>query len=116
MAVNIVVPSLGESITEAVIERWLKNPGEAVEKDEPVVSIESDKATVEVPSPEAGVLLEVKKEGGEAVKIGEVIAVLDAGARAARHPAYRTRAAAHAASFSRSILALCRTSVGSGPS
>jgi 2-oxoglutarate dehydrogenase E2 component (dihydrolipoamide succinyltransferase) len=94
MSVNIVVPSLGESITEAVIERWLKKPGEAVEKDEPVVSIESDKATVEVPSPEAGVLLEVKKGDGEAVKIGEVIALLDETAAGARAPAAPAAAAA----------------------
>lgn len=96
MSVNIVVPSLGESITEAVIERWLKQPGEPVAKDEPVVSIESDKATVEVPSPEGGVLVEVLKESGSRVRIGEPIALIDEKERGAAGPAKEARGKAPA--------------------
>ncbi|MFN7133861.1 MAG: biotin/lipoyl-containing protein, partial [Myxococcales bacterium] len=69
----MTVPSLGESITEATIEKWLKNVGDPVGKDEPIVSIESDKATVEVPAPNAGVLTKIAKQRGERVRIGEII-------------------------------------------
>ncbi len=80
MAANVTVPSLGESITEATNEKWLKNVGDKVGKDEPIVSIESDKATVEVPSPNAGVLTRISKQRGERVRIGEVIGEVGEGA------------------------------------
>ena len=74
MTVDIVIPALGESITEATILRWAKKAGEAVEQDEIVVEIETDKATMELTAPEAGVLSEILKDEGEKVQIGDVIA------------------------------------------
>ncbi|MGE0826002.1 MAG: 2-oxoglutarate dehydrogenase complex dihydrolipoyllysine-residue succinyltransferase [Candidatus Binatia bacterium] len=84
MAVDIVIPALGESITEGTILRWLKNAGEAVERDEIVVEIETDKATMELAAPETGVLSEVLKGEGEKVEIGEVIGRVTPGATATR--------------------------------
>jgi 2-oxoglutarate dehydrogenase E2 component (dihydrolipoamide succinyltransferase) len=72
MALEIVIPTLGESISEATIVRWLKASGESVERDEVVVEIETDKATMELVAPEAGVL-EILKREGEKVGIGETI-------------------------------------------
>ncbi|MDE0944379.1 MAG: dihydrolipoamide succinyltransferase, partial [Alphaproteobacteria bacterium] len=54
--IDIVVPTLGESVTEATVARWLKQPGEAVAQDEPLVELETDKVAIEIPSPAAGVL------------------------------------------------------------
>jgi 2-oxoglutarate dehydrogenase E2 component (dihydrolipoamide succinyltransferase) len=82
MPIELRVPSLGESITQATIGAWLKNEGEAVAVDEPVVEVESEKATVAVPAPSAGVITRVLKQSGATVSIGEVIAVLDDGAAA----------------------------------
>ena len=84
MAVDIVIPALGESITEGTILRWLKNAGEAVERDEIIVEIETDKATMELAAPEAGVLSEILKPAGEKVEIGEIIGRVTPGAAAAR--------------------------------
>lgn len=81
---DVKVPEVGESITEVFIGAWLKNEGDAVEKDEPVVEIETDKATLEVPAPVAGTLTGVTKKQGDAATVGEVIAQIgDAGAAAA---------------------------------
>ncbi len=79
MAVDVTVPSLGESISEVQIAAWLKEPGEYVDLDEPIAEIDSDKATVELPSPAAGTLKEIKVAAGEFCKVGDVIAVLVAG-------------------------------------
>lgn len=84
MTVDIVIPALGESITEATILRWVKRTGEAVERDEIVVEIETDKATMELAAPETGVLSEVLKDEGEKVQIGDVIARVTPGAQAPR--------------------------------
>lgn len=73
MTIDIIIPALGESITEATILRWLKTTGEAVERDEIIVEIETDKATMELVAPETGVLSEILKGEGEKVEIGEVI-------------------------------------------
>lgn len=73
MAIELKVPTVGESITEVEIGAWLKQPGDSVEQDEAIVEIESDKATVEVYAPVAGVLGEILKQTGEAAEIGEVI-------------------------------------------
>jgi 2-oxoglutarate dehydrogenase E2 component (dihydrolipoamide succinyltransferase) len=80
MGVEIRVPSLGESVTQAQVGAWLKKEGEAVGADEPVVEVESEKATVVVPAPSAGVLARILKPQGAAVAVGEVIAVIEAGA------------------------------------
>jgi len=82
MAVELKVPSLGESIAQAQVGQWLKKEGEAVARDEPVVEVESEKATVAVPAPEAGVLRRILKDTGATVTIGEVLGELEPGAQA----------------------------------
>jgi 2-oxoglutarate dehydrogenase E2 component (dihydrolipoamide succinyltransferase) len=76
MATEIRVPTLGESITEATVARWLKQPGEAVERDEPLVELETDKVTLEVPAPAAGRLGEVLAAEGANVPIGAVLGTI----------------------------------------
>jgi 2-oxoglutarate dehydrogenase E2 component (dihydrolipoamide succinyltransferase) len=80
---DLVVPPLGESITEAVIARWTKNVGDSVAADEPLVDLETDKITVQLPSPTAGVLVEKLVAEGDTVKVGDVIGRVDAAAAAA---------------------------------
>jgi 2-oxoglutarate dehydrogenase E2 component (dihydrolipoamide succinyltransferase) len=77
MQTEIKVPALGESITEVDIGPWLKKEGEAVAKDENLVSLESEKATVDLPAPSAGVLTKILKPKGQVANVGEVIAVID---------------------------------------
>ena len=79
MAIEIKVPEVGESIREVEIGAWLKKKGDAVGKDEPVVALESDKATVEVYSPMAGTITELLKRKGEVAKVGETIAYMESG-------------------------------------
>ncbi|MBD1147438.1 2-oxoglutarate dehydrogenase complex dihydrolipoyllysine-residue succinyltransferase [Pelagibacterales bacterium SAG-MED31] len=73
---ELIVPTLGESITEATVSKWLKEVGESFEADEPLVEIETDKITVEVPAPSAGSISEIKVEEGADVNIGGVLALL----------------------------------------
>ncbi|HET7156567.1 MAG TPA: biotin/lipoyl-containing protein, partial [Hyphomicrobiaceae bacterium] len=87
MATEIKVPALGESVTEATVGQWFKKPGEAVKVDEPLVELETDKVTVEVPSPVAGVLSDIKVEQGTTVGIGSVLGSIKEGATAAAQPA-----------------------------
>ncbi len=82
MATDVVVPTLGESITEATLGQWLKKPGDAVKADEPIASLETDKVSVEVPAPTAGVIAELVVGEGDTVNVGAVIARIDAGATA----------------------------------
>ena len=77
MSIELRVPQVGESITEVEIGGWLKANGETVRKDESVVSLESEKATVELPAPESGTLVKILKQKGEVAKVGEVIGLLD---------------------------------------
>lgn len=77
--VEVRVPASGESVTEADIGEWLKKEGEAVAQDEPIVSLETDKAAMDVPSPAAGVLKEIKVREGETVEVGALIAIIQAG-------------------------------------
>src|SRR5213595_3913806 len=77
MPVEIKVPEVGESITEVEIGGWLKGQGDRVQKDEPVVTLESEKATVELPAPDSGTITQVLKQKGEVAKVGEVIAYLE---------------------------------------
>src|SRR6476661_5758004 len=72
MATDVEVPALGESITEGTLAQWLKKPGEAVAADEPIASLETDKVSVEVPSPVAGVLIEQLAQEGDNVAVGAV--------------------------------------------
>ena len=77
MPVEVKVPTLGESVTEATIGEWLKKPGDPVKLDEPVVSLETDKVAVEVPAPAAGVMGEHRVQVGETVEVGAVIATIE---------------------------------------
>src|SRR3954467_13595227 len=88
MTVEIRVPALGESVTEATVARWLKQPGERVERDEPVVELETDKVTLEVPAPQAGVIGEIQVAEGGNVPVGAVLGIIadGAAAAAASHP------------------------------
>ncbi len=83
MATEIRVPTLGESVTEATIGRWFKQPGDAVKADEPLVELETDKVTVEVPAPSAGVLSEIAVKDGETVAVGALLGSIDAAAAGA---------------------------------
>lgn len=93
MATEVLVPVLGESISEATLGEWLKQPGDAVAVDEPIASLETDKVSVEVPSPVAGVMGEHAVKVGDTVQVGALLATVDAGGSA---PA-KTEAAAPAA-------------------
>jgi 2-oxoglutarate dehydrogenase E2 component (dihydrolipoamide succinyltransferase) len=73
MAVEIKVPTLGESVTEATVGKWFKKPGDAVKIDEPLCELETDKVTMEVPAPSAGVMGEIKVAQGETVAVGSVL-------------------------------------------
>src|ERR1700730_5838919 len=79
---DIRVPTLGESVTEATIGRWFKHPGDAVAVDEPVVELETDKGTIEVPAPVAGVLSEILVKDGETVAPGALLGQIKEGAAA----------------------------------
>ena len=73
MSNQIIVPSLGESITEATVSKWLKQVNEEVDSDEPLVELETDKVNVEVPSPLSGVLSSIKVKEGDTVKVGALL-------------------------------------------
>ena len=77
MSNQILVPSLGESITEATVSRWLKKVGEEVDSDEPLVELETDKVNVEVPSPLAGTLLSIKVREGDTVEVGALLGLIN---------------------------------------
>ena len=76
MAIEIKVPALGESVSEATIARWFKKPGEPVKVDEPLVELETDKVTIEVPAPSGGVLESISAQSGETVKVGAVLGAI----------------------------------------
>ena len=79
MIVEIKIPSVGESISEVEIGDWLKREGESVAKDEKLVIIESDKATMELPAPVAGKIARIDKRAGAKVTIGEIIGAIEPG-------------------------------------
>jgi pyruvate dehydrogenase E2 component (dihydrolipoamide acetyltransferase) len=87
MAVDVVMPQMGESIFEGTITKWLKKPGDKVERDEPLFEISTDKVDAEIPSPSAGVLKEIKIPEGQTVPIQTVVAVIDGAAASAPAPA-----------------------------
>jgi 2-oxoglutarate dehydrogenase E2 component (dihydrolipoamide succinyltransferase) len=87
MPTEIKVPSLGESITEATISKWLKRPGDPVAADEPVAELETDKVTLEISAPAAGTLSEILAEAGANVPVGAVLGRIADGPAAAPHPA-----------------------------
>ena len=96
MAIEIRVPTLGESISEATVGKWFKKAGDSVQADEPLVELETDKVTLEVNAPSAGVLSEIAAETGQTVAIGALLGQLSGGAAApaaAPAPAAATKAA-----------------------
>src|ERR1700726_4518176 len=90
---EIRVPTLGESVTEATIGRWLKKAGDAVAVDEPLVELETDKVTIEVPAPAAGVLGEISAKDGDTVAVGALLGEIKEGAAAAAKAAPASSAA-----------------------
>jgi len=86
MAVELVVPSVGESITEVEIGDWLKNPGETVAQDEPVVVIETEKVTVELPAPTTGTITQMLKRKGEKAAVGDIIGYMEPNGRGTAPP------------------------------
>ena len=86
MPTNIVVPALGESVTEATVSKWLKKVGDAVAVDDPLVELETDKVTLEVPSPMAGTLAEIKVGDGSTVAVGAVLGIVSEGGVAIKAP------------------------------
>ena len=79
MAIEITVPTLGESVADATVARWIKTTGDAVAADEPVVELETDKVTLEVPAPAAGTLGEIIAAEGASVEVGASLAILNEG-------------------------------------
>jgi 2-oxoglutarate dehydrogenase E2 component (dihydrolipoamide succinyltransferase) len=82
MTIQITVPALGESVTEATVGQWFKKPGDAVAADEPLVELETDKVTLEVPAPAAGVLADIQVPQGSTVAVGSVLGSINEGAGA----------------------------------
>src|SRR2546430_3466998 len=95
MTIEIRVPTLGESVTEATVARWLKQPGETITRDEPIVELETDKVTLEVPAPAAGTLGEIRAGEGTNVPVGAVLGIIADGAAGSqdRRPPPRPTAA-----------------------
>ena len=98
MATDIKVPTLGESVTEATIGKWFKKVGDAIAADEPLVELETDKVTIEVPAPAAGTLSEITVKEGETVGVGALLGQIgEGGAKPAAAPATKPEAVAQAA-------------------
>tara|TARA_B100001250_G_scaffold387160_1_gene384298 strand:- start:341 stop:649 length:309 start_codon:yes stop_codon:yes gene_type:complete len=76
MSEKILVPVLGESITEATVAKWLKKKGDNVNADEPIVELETDKVNLEVPSPIDGVLSEINSQNGQTVEVGSILGLI----------------------------------------
>src|SRR5580704_18658671 len=91
---EIRVPTLGESVTEATIGKWFKKPGDAVAVDEPLVELETDKVTIEVPAPAAGVLGDIAAKDGDTVAVGALLGQIREGVGAAKAAPAASAAAA----------------------
>jgi 2-oxoglutarate dehydrogenase E2 component (dihydrolipoamide succinyltransferase) len=91
MRIDVTVPNVGESITEVEIGEWLKNKGDSVDKNEPLLTVESDKATVEIRAPESATLIDILKNTGDSAAVGEVIAHLEAESGRAQKTATESR-------------------------
>ena len=81
MSEKITVPTLGESVTEATVSKWLKTQGDKVVADEPIVELETDKVNVEVPSPSNGFLGSIAVKEGETVNVGSLLGIIELGGR-----------------------------------
>ena len=97
MAVDVIMPQMGESIFEGTITKWLKKPGDKIDRDEPLFEISTDKVDAEIPSPSAGVLKEIKVTEGQTVPIQTIVAVIDAADGAAKAAASAPKAEAPSA-------------------
>ena len=120
MAVDVIMPQMGESIHEGTITKWLKKPGEKIERDEPLFEISTDKVDAEIPAPAAGVLKEIKVNAGQTVPVQTIVATIDsAGAATAAAPAPAAAAAKSeakaAASAAKSAAPTAPTSPGAPP-
>src|SRR5512146_2902732 len=91
---DIRVPTLGESVTEATVGKWFKQAGDAVAVDEPLVELETDKVTLEVPAPAAGVLSDIAVKAGDTVAVGALLGQITDGAGVAAKSAMATKPAA----------------------
>jgi 2-oxoglutarate dehydrogenase E2 component (dihydrolipoamide succinyltransferase) len=96
MAIEIRVPTLGESVAEATVGQWFKQAGDAVSADEPLVELETDKVTVEVPAPASGVLAEIKVKQGDTVAVGTVLGAIEGDGKGAARKAKAPEAAVSA--------------------
>ncbi|HEX7159588.1 MAG TPA: biotin/lipoyl-containing protein, partial [Edaphobacter sp.] len=96
MPTDVLMPQMGESITEGTITKWLKKPGDSVQRDEPLFEISTDKVDAEIPSPAAGTLKEIKIGEGTTVQINTVVAVIDGGSAPAKTEAPAAAALAKA--------------------
>ena len=96
MATEIRVPTLGESVAEATVGKWFKAAGDAIAVDEPIVELETDKVTIEVPAPAAGTLSEIVVKEGETVEVGALLGMIGEGEGAPAKKAEEKPAAAEA--------------------
>ncbi|HKQ63088.1 MAG TPA: biotin/lipoyl-containing protein, partial [Candidatus Polarisedimenticolaceae bacterium] len=83
MRVDVIMPQMGESIAEGTITHWMKQLGDRVERDEPIFEITTDKVDAEIPSPAAGILVEIRNQNGETVPVNAVVGVIETDASAA---------------------------------
>src|SRR5437763_1683067 len=97
MATDVIMPQMGESIFEGTITKWLKKPGEQVQRDEPLFEISTDKVDAEIPAPASGVLTEIKAQAGTTVQVNSVVGVIGGSGASAAAPAPGTQPAAPAA-------------------
>ena len=86
MSIEIKVPVLGESVVEATVAKWMKTTGEAVNADEPIVELETDKVSLEVPAPKTGVLTDIIAKEGDTVEVDAILAILQEGAVTSSSP------------------------------
>src|SRR6516225_6891468 len=96
MSIQIQVPAMGESVTEATVARWFKKEGDAVTRDEPILELETDKVTVEVPAPADGALESISAKEGSTVQVGALLGAIaegKEGAKSAATPAAAAQAA-----------------------
>src|SRR5512142_242011 len=94
MPTDVIMPQMGESIFEGTITKWLKKPGERVQRDEPLFEISTDKVDAEIPAPSSGGLKEIKTPEGTTVQVNSVVAVIDEAGAAAATPSQPAQAAA----------------------
>ena len=94
MPIDVIMPQMGESIFEGTITKWLKKPGDRVERDEPLFEISTDKVDAEIPAPQSGVLKEIKVGEGQTVPIQTIVAVIDAAVAVPATPAAEPKAPA----------------------